>query len=93
MLRGHSFYGSVSVTSPRRPGRKLVKGVSEILSRGQPVAFDYIEDMLLIKPAKTDILKLWMKFSGKLVIGDWYSIWQKKILMDHFSSNVLMEFY
>ena len=56
MLRGHSFCGSVSVTSPRRPGGKLVKGVSEILSRGQPVAFEHIEDMLVIKPTKTDIV-------------------------------------
>ena len=56
----------------------MVKGASEILSRAQPVAHEHIEDVLVIKPTKTDIVKQWMKFSGKLVIGDWYSIWQKK---------------
>ena len=61
MLRGHSFCGNVSVTSPRRPGRKLAKGVGKILSRCHLVAYEHIEDVLVIKPTKTDIVKQWMK--------------------------------
>ena len=43
MLRGQSFPGSVSVTSPKRSGRKpfrdVTKGVDKTLRRGERVAY------------------------------------------------------
>ena len=61
MLRGQSFSGSVSVTSPKRPGRKpfrdLARGVGKTLSRCQRVATEHIEDILRIKSTETDNVK------------------------------------
>jgi len=61
MLRSQSFSGIVAVTSPKRPGKKpfrdLAKGVGKTLSRGQWVANDHIEDILMIKSTETDNVK------------------------------------
>ena len=40
----------------------MAKGVGKILSRGQPLAYEHIEDMLVIEPTKTDFVKQWIIF-------------------------------
>ena len=60
MLSGQSaFSENVSVMSPKRPARESRSGtwpkcVSKTLSRGQRVAYEHIEDMLVIKSSETD---------------------------------------